>query len=467
MLPEHAAGTMRWSRWAQVAGLAWCLAFITAVSVGISSNDAYAGAPAVPPENFKVAFIGDQAIGTNAEAVLQLISDEGADMVIHLGDFGYGNETDPQTALDWDAQITSVLGASFPYFGVVGNHDVGNWSTYQTLLEDRLALVSGAACAGDYGVEAACTYQGLFFVLSGIGSDPGTPADDASHISYLGTELAADDSIWSICAWHKNQNAMQVGLKPNQVGWGAYEACRQEGAIIATGHEHSYSRTKTLLNMQSQLTTPLWPSGDEVSVGNGSTFAFVSGLAGKSVRSQARCLPITPPYGCNGEWASIYTSDQSANYGALFIEFHVDGDPRKANGYFKNIDANVIDTFTIYVAPPKLAVGDTDGDGCTDQQENGLDEELGGRRDYLNPWDFYDVGMGGGLPGKDGVIDLPNDILGVIQHFSPSGGPPYDVQYDRGPAFGGESWDMGPPDGVIDLPNDLLGVILQFNHRCV
>ena len=221
MLAERVAGMMRWSRWAQVAGLASCLAFITAISVSISSNDAHAGAPAAPPENFKVAFIGDQAIGTNAEAVLQLISDEGADMVIHLGDFGYGNETDPQTALDWDAQITSTLGASFPYFGVVGNHDVGNWSTYQTLLEDRLALVSGASCAGDYGVEAACTYQGLFFVLSGIGADPSIPADDASHISYLGTELAADDSIWSIGAWHKNQKAMKHGVRLNARGWGA------------------------------------------------------------------------------------------------------------------------------------------------------------------------------------------------------------------------------------------------------
>ena len=50
--------------------------------------------------NLKVAFFGDQSIGASAEAVLKLVSDEGADMVIHLGDFGYGDETDPQTAID-------------------------------------------------------------------------------------------------------------------------------------------------------------------------------------------------------------------------------------------------------------------------------------------------------------------------------------------------------------------------------
>ena len=113
-----------------------------------------------------------------------------------------------------------------------------------------------------------------------------------------------------------------------------------------------------------------------------------------------------------------------------------------------------------------LYVADTDGDGCSDQRENGPDETLGGQRDYKNPWDFYDV-VGGGGSAPDGVIDLPNDILGVIQHFSPQGQPPYDVQFDRGPQTGANVWNMSAPDGVIDLPNDILGVIQQFGHTCV
>ena len=108
---------------------------------------------------------------------------------------------------------------------------------------------------------------------------------------------------------------------------------------------------------------------------------------------------------------------------------------------------------------------DTDGDGCPDQRENGLDEMLGGMRDWQNPNDFYDVLGGGGGP-PDGVIDLPNDVLGVIQHFSPAGAPPYDVQFDRGPSSGPHPWNMTAPDGVIDLPNDILGVITQFDHDC-
>ena len=126
-------------------------------------------------------------------------------------------------------------------------------------------------------------------------------------------------------------------------------------------------------------------------------------------------------------------------------------------------------TFTPTITPtptvtPNLL--DTDGDGCTDQRENGSDETLGGRRDYLNPNDYYDVlGPGAAMP-TDGIIDLPNDILGVIQHFAPQGQSPYDVQFDRGPSNGPNPWNMTAPDGVIDLPNDILGVILQFGHNC-
>ena len=78
--------------------------------------------------------------------------------------------------------------------------------------------------------------------------------------------------------------------------------------------------------------------------------------------------------------------------------------------------------------------GDTDGDGCSDVRENGPDETLGGLRDYKNPYDFYDVlGPEAALPA-DGVIDLPNDILGVILHFSPQGQPPTTCSSTEGSA---------------------------------
>ena len=59
---------------------------------------------------------------------------------------------------------------------------------------------------------------------------------------------------------------------------------------------------------------------------------------------------------------------------------------------------------------------DSDNDGCTNSQELGTDETLGGQRNPMNPGDFYDVLGGGGGP-PDGIIDLSNDILGVIQQY--------------------------------------------------
>ncbi len=103
--------------------------------------------------------------------------------------------------------------------------------------------------------------------------------------------------------------------------------------------------------------------------------------------------------------------------------------------------------------------GDTDGDGCADVNENlpKAQSNNGGGRDYMDPWDYYDV-------NGDGFIDLLNDILGVINHYQPApgGAPPYAIAFDRGPTTGPNSWNMTAPDGVIDLLNDILGVIQQY-----
>ena len=293
----------------------------------------------------KVAFVGDSGVNPNAVAVLRLILDEQADAVLHQGDLWYGDQSMPQSAFDWEAQLDSVLGPDFPYFSSIGNHDVQIWSAYQPLLQARIDSVEGADCTsapGELGIKSACTFNGLTFLLLGAGT-VGTGYDE-----YIQTQLASYDSIWRVCSWHKNQTEMQVGGKSSEVGWGPYDACREGGAFVATAHEHSYSRTRTLSNMSTRTIDPVRPEPGLLGVGQGHSFAFVSGLGGKSIRDQERCLPVSFPYGCAGEWASIYTSNQGADHGVLFIEFNVDGDPRKASGYFKNVSGEIIDEFVIY-----------------------------------------------------------------------------------------------------------------------
>ena len=284
------------------------------------------------PQPLTVAFIGDQGSGDSARAVLQLIKAEGADMVLHQGDFDY--EDDPDS---WDALITNVLGAEFPYFASVGNHDTKRYygsNGYQAKLTNRLSKINGAHCVGDLGVQSACTYRGLFFILSGVGTIPKEPYD-LSYVAFIHEQLAQNTSIWRICSWHKNQRLIQTGEKKDEVGWGPYEACREGNAIIATGHEHSYARTHLMDSFESLSVAS---TSLTLRIEKGKSFAFVSGLGGYGIRDQDH----------DGKWwAAIHTSDQGANFGALFCTFLVDGEPNRASCYFKDVDGEIWDQFRV------------------------------------------------------------------------------------------------------------------------
>jgi len=279
-------------------------------------------------KNLKVTFIGDQGANDNAISVLELILSEGTDMVLHQGDFDYFDDPDL-----WDAQINEILGSDYPYFASIGNHDVNAWDGYQEKLQNRLDKIPDAYCSGNLGVQSSCMYDGLFFILSA----PGIMGTE--HAEYIKKQLEENNSIWSICSWHKNMKLMQVGGKHDETGWDVYEECRKGGAIIATGHEHSYSRTLTFSDIESQIISSDDP--DTLQIGNGNTFVFVNGLGGKSIRDTEDNLEKNP------WWAKYYSSDNGANYGALFCIFFVDMDPNKAQCYFKDISGNIIDEFTV------------------------------------------------------------------------------------------------------------------------
>jgi hypothetical protein len=313
------------------------------------------------PADFKVAFIGDQGFGTGAQAVLELIRDEGADAVIHSGDFDY--QDDPAA---WMAMIDGVLGPDFPYFASVGNHDSGHFygaGGYQEVLAARMQR-QGVPWTGDLGAQSFFHYRGILVVFTA----PGVfGSGDADHATFIRDVLAADDSIWKISSWHENMNDMQLGSKGNSTGWGVYEESRRGGAIIATAHEHSYSRTHLLSHVEQKTVAsteqPLVLNADDpgTTEDEGTSFVFVSGLGGHSVRNQDR----------DGYWwASRYTSDQGATYGALFGVFNHEGDPQLARFYFKDVAGVVADEFFVRSAAsasePTLAIEDVavvEGDG--------------------------------------------------------------------------------------------------------
>ena len=304
-----------------------------AVVVAVSGAPLVSGQRAQEePMGVKIAFLGDQGAAEGddedrerAPEVLKLVKAEGAHAVVHQGDFDYDHDPDA-----WDALIDGVLGRDFPYFASAGNHDVRMWDGYQKKLEDRARRI-GIAWDGRMGVKSSLTFKGIFIVLSGV------DLFETGHADYVREQLAKDDSIWRICSWHKNQRPMQVGGKSSETGWDIYEEARMGGAIIATGHEHSYSRSHLLSDFAARTVAD---RSETLHVERGRTFVFVNGIAGKSMR-RIRRLPI------GDWWAKYYTTDNASNYGVLFGTFGVDGRPDVAEFYFKDIDGRVIDRFTV------------------------------------------------------------------------------------------------------------------------
>jgi hypothetical protein len=426
-----------------------------------------------PPHELKIAFIGDQGAGAGAVAVLQLIAAEGAQAVVHAGDFDYGD--DPAA---WDARISSVLGADFPYFAAAGNHDESRFyatNGYQDKLQERMGRL-GIAWSGDLGVASEFTWQGIHFVMTAPGVfGPGNGLFDL----YIRDRFAATGATWRISTWHKNMHLMQTGEKGNETGWGVYEESRRAGALIATGHEHSYSRTHLLSSMQLQTVAstgePLVLVPDDPATGEdeGRSFVFVSGLGGRSIRNQDLA----------GDWfASVYTSTQGATHGALFGVFHVDGDPRLARFYFKDVVGNRVDEFTVRSV---IGCGDGDGDGVCDEADDcsqvpnpsQLDSDFDGYGNACDP-DYSNNGIVGSTdaqlltavlpsafpdPAYAAVLDADGDgeiddaeLLLLSQHLGGPPGPSGLACAGSAPCTACDAADSDG-DGICDALDDCVG----------
>ncbi len=290
----------------------------------------------------KVAFFGDQGMTDNSKAVLKMVKGESADMVLHVGDFDYKDS--PEI---WDKQITDILGQNFPYLGVVGNHEEKKLSEYMKKIQDMIDRSDDLSCHGVIGLDFACDFRGIHFVLTAPGinltnTDGSSEGDEygynnIDHAGFIKNDLSESQAEWNICAWHKNQKLMQVGKKIDEVGWQVYEECRKAGAMIATGHEHSYSRTYLMDSFEQQITattSKILKLEKEKNGRGGKSFAFVSGLGGSSSRAQS----------LKGNWwASIYTSEKGAKAGALFCTFQ----KSIAVCYFKDISGKIVDEFQV------------------------------------------------------------------------------------------------------------------------
>ncbi|MCI0777356.1 MAG: hypothetical protein J4N95_04190 [Chloroflexi bacterium] len=381
-----------------------------------------------------------------------------------------GGACDPQDQTDCTVQtgrqfVVSIDAATIPASGYILAQ---GWISYGDLLGDQSA--NGAVKDGNTPWPDCDT----FTLLVGHSDEEGNSKLDSYRAGCLTSLLPPqpvsfyEGSLYTITlTCPTTPSTHLVELVPSPV-----EPAGTGGALFVDGDSiqivPKVNSLTILCTFQAPTGTP--PSGQNI---NGTLYEGPSGLMrGATVRldplgSQAITSVQDGSFTFFGVPDGSYTIVVlTCSYVGCYVPFpvNVSGQKVSLSIYPKPFDGDT-DGDTI----PNRIDSDDDGDGCSDGKESGSDETLGGLRNPHNPWDFYDV-AGSPLPPQngapDGVVDLPNDILGVIQHH-PAGTLGYDVQFDRGPWTGPNSWnETQAPDGVIDLPNDILGVILQFQHSC-
>jgi predicted phosphodiesterase len=276
----------------------------------------------------KVCFLGDSGTDANAAAVHTVCKNAGVDAIVHAGDLDYANSPS-----QWETFVNAQVGANFPYFYVLGNHDTANASGYQANEEARFNRL-GITWTGTLTSHCTFDWRGIRFILTtpGLG--------DASASTYIHDQAAATNVPWVLSIFHEQQNLMQVGSKGDATGWAVFEESRLGGATVWNGHEHSYGRTHLLSNMTNQTVAD---NTSPYTITRGTSMTIQTGLGGNSIRAQSS--QATLPY-----WASVYTSNQGANYGANICTFGAAGDPTRADCVFRNISGVDVDSWTMFSA---------------------------------------------------------------------------------------------------------------------
>ena len=143
-----------------------------------------------------------------------------------------------------------------------------------------------------------------------------------------------------------------------------------------------------------------------------------------------------------------------------------DGDPGTFR-WTQRVDARVaflVDDFA-----------DFDQDGCSDFEEFGPSATLGGQRNPLWFWDFYDV-PAGTPPARDERVNIL-DIGAINLRFGATGdptgdplspppaAPAYHTAFDRSSPSGTDLWNLGAANGQINII-DIGAAVVQFGHTC-
>ena len=300
--------------------------------------------PAAMPVNLTIGFIADTSITEETQRLYQSMYADGADVMVVSGDLDYINFAD-----GWDTLITNSLRVDYPMLVAAGNHDEAIWPEYQAKIVRRWQMAGLTNCEGVVGVAHACTWKGVTIVqiTPGVFNDTDSPwattsgLGDFDFVQYIRASFTKYPSPWRVCSWHKNQQLMQTGDKKNETGWGVYNECMAWGAMIMTGHEHSYERTYQMSSLENVTVAPgAVNTPKQLMLTPTLGFVVVQGLGGRGIRVDRAGASAT-------WWAVRDNSNTGATFSANVCKFNVNGNAKQAYCYAKNINGRVVDEYFV------------------------------------------------------------------------------------------------------------------------
>jgi len=254
---------------------------------------------------FVFTFAGDFGTGSAFTANMNQMAAAGAAFDLALGDLSYGG-----TPSSWCTSVKNIVGSTFPFEILVGNHDddgdSAHINNFTPCLPDRLGStgVYGSEYYFDYNnariimVAAGLTVNGVNYSYNSAGTHQTWLIDRIREAKAAGK--------WVIVGNHLN--CIDTGTKPCESGQGFTNVIHNERVdLLIQGHDHTYQRTKQLTCATSgSYNSACVADADDSLVKGAGTVTIINGLGGQGKytinSSDAERNYFVKAMGGNGWW---------------------------------------------------------------------------------------------------------------------------------------------------------------------
>lgn len=327
----------------------------------------FGGVTRVHATSFSFSSTGDYGTGTAFRNNITKIKDLNDSFHVAVGDFAYGG--DPTS---WGNTIKGILGTSYPFQLVAGNHDAYNgtsqWNAYTTSLPnkmtlptppssicqyaDPLPLVGGSAVCQQYGSQYYFDYPTANPIARIIGISPGGNVFNWHYTvgtnHYNWTAAVIDDARakgipWVIVGMH--QTCLSTGTKSCAFTSGTEPdvmnlLINKRVDLVVQGHDHDYQRSKQLsCAVVNSYSSSCVANATSPYVKGAGTVFVINGLGGVSQYN------ISTGDSENGYFSAWSGANINPSYGISY--FTVSDNPMQLTEQYIPTSGTFTDNFTI------------------------------------------------------------------------------------------------------------------------